>query len=289
MTPKAVRRGITFLEIAVILVVALTLLGLGMFFLFQQREAAQRMHCGHNLLLLGKAIHAYHDKGPKPAQSLPPARIAEGYATWVVLIAPFLKTGHALETWELSKPYQDQPATVREAWLTEMFCPSRFRPGQLSGPGEAANLPGAVGDYGCVAGNGQTDWTGLDANGPMVQARVLEKKGDLILRWQSQTNFDSLKRGKSYTLLLGEKHVPMNHFGQAGQGDGAVVNVQNPAYFSRIGGPGFPLATSPEAPFHDNFGSYHPGITQFLYADLSVRPLANDINEQVLGELATRE
>ena len=52
-------------------------------------------------------------------------------------------------------------------------------------------------------------------------------------------------------------------------------------------GPGFPLAITKED-LGWKFGSYHPGICQFVFCDGSVRPLTNAINPVTLGLLARR-
>src|SRR5205823_4972519 len=105
---------------------------------------------------------------------------------------------------------------------------------------------------------------------------------------RSRTDYPSLQRGESHTILLGEKHVPRGHFGAGPFGDGSLYNGDNPASAARVAGPGYGLAPGPDAPFHDNFGSDHPGVCQFLMADGSVRALANTIDEEVLGRLTTR-
>src|SRR5262249_11597786 len=182
--------------------------------------------------------------------------------------------------------------------IGEFFCPARargffvsqsgdIRPGNLQG----ANVPGALGDYACVSGDGDPahPWTGPSANGAIILGEVLERKDDLILRWRSRTSLASLERGTSNTLLVGDKHVPLGHYGQAAVGDGSLYSGQEPANSGRVGGPGYGLSPSPESPFNSNFGSWHPGLCQFLVADLSVRELANSINEEFLGRFMVRE
>jgi hypothetical protein len=82
--------------------------------------------------------------------------------------------------------------------------------------------------------------------------------------------------------------VPLDHEGDAAFGDGSFYNGQHPASFSRVAGPGFPIAPSPNAPFNKNFGSAHNGICNFLLADSSRRALAINTSEHVLGEMARR-
>ncbi len=97
------RKGLTRLEILLALVAALFAVGLVAMMISRQRENALRVQCRNNLKLLGEAFRRYHDaSAADPAlQRLPPARIADGYATWAVLLAPHLTKGNpAVEGFE---------------------------------------------------------------------------------------------------------------------------------------------------------------------------------------------
>jgi Protein of unknown function (DUF1559) len=290
------RRGITLLEVLVVLILCVFAAGLAVVFIARHRENALSMQCRHNLKQIGEAFRAYHDASSvdKTSKRLPPARIAPGYATWAVLLAPHLSEDHPLHRWDKQASYFAQRDEVREARLILYFCPARIRTDTLSEAGDVnragTHLPGALGDYACVAGDGdiEHDWTGPNANGALVLADVIEAKGDRILAWQSRTRLASLTRGEAYTMLVGEKHVLVDHLGEAEFGDGSLYNGQIPANFARVAGPGFPLAPAIDAPFNKNFGSYHNGICHFLMADTSVRVMTADTSEFVLGELARR-
>ncbi len=233
----------------------------------------------NNLRQIGEGIQAFHGE----REFLPPARIADGYATWAVLLAPYAGREHPLQTWDAAKRFVDQDVKVRRAAMLIFFCPARTRPA-------AAGPDGAMGDFAGVAGNGDPkhDWTGPNANGALILGEVLERHDDRIKKWRGRVTLQSLKRGLGYTLLVGEKHVPDGRFGEVVHGDGSLYDGRHPASFSRVGGPGFDLASSPTAPFNSNFGSAHPGRCQFLVADGSVRTLAIDTSADVLGELTTR-
>lgn len=300
------RCGLTFLEVLVLLLLLAVMAGVVVVFVAQQRERAQRFHCANNLRLIGEGVYHFvgvtpphlanverpDRRGGPPHGFLPPARIADGYATWAVQLAPYLQADNPLQGWDLHRTYFQQPLDVRDKPLLWYFCPSRARASLLSISGDlpadgGEPHPGAVGDYACAAGDGNPafPWTTERANGAIILGEVLEKKADLILRWQGRTSLASLKRGSSYTILIGEKHVPLSELGKAEVGDGSVYNGGCPANFSRIGGVGFALARSPLDPFNNNFGSAHPDICQFLMADGSVRSLALSIAEPVLGRM----
>jgi hypothetical protein len=69
--------------------------------------------------------------------------------------------------------------------------------------------------------------------------------------------------------------------------DCGIFDGHNPVCVCRAAGPNFPLAMSADDPGW-KFGSRHPGITQFVFADGRVQPLSNAINPIVLGLLAHR-
>ena len=290
------RHAITRLEILVALVFGFSAVGIVVMLLARQRENGQRAQCMNNLRLIGLAVHAYHDasSGDKGLKRLPPSRLANGYATWAVLIAPYLTKESPLLEWSKQESYFAQKAEVREARRINFFCPARLRSDTLSQAGDVDSAGklflGGLGDYANVAGDGDADhdWTGPDANGAFILAEVLERKDGRILQWQSRTNLASLKRGESYTMIVGEKHVPADHQGDAAFGDGSFYNGQHPAGFSRVAGPGFPIAASVDSPFNRNFGSNHNGVCHFLMADTSVRPMTPATSEIVLGQMARR-
>src|SRR5262249_10356061 len=152
--------------------------------------------------------------------------VADGYATWAVLIAPGLAKTSPLEEWDEDKPYSDQPRAARQAQFRFYYCPARRSPPQNSVSGDGAgngkpNLPGALGDYAAAAGSGapKSAWMTERADGPFVVGQVTERDGERITRWQPRIRMKDLKRGLSHTILIGEKHVPLGGFGEAQAGD----------------------------------------------------------------------
>jgi hypothetical protein len=90
--------------------------------------------------------------------------------------------------------------------------------------------------------------------------------------------------GQSNTLLVGEKHVPLKQFGQAGW-DCSVYDGDNYLCSSRSAGIYFPLATSLRDP-EWKFGSYHPNLCQFVFVDGTVHTLSSHIDPYTLDLLA---
>jgi prepilin-type N-terminal cleavage/methylation domain-containing protein len=189
-------------------------------------------------------------------------------------------------------------------------------------------LPGAAADYAAVGGSDPTPADQPDvgcpttgpglgchapsgfcfnsecANGALVLARFTIDSVDplLLTRYSSRTNFASITDGLSNTLLVGEKHVPLGVFGNNwippppyytssppdNPADGCIYNGEFPWVIARAAGPVNPLAKGPNESPQMNFGSYHPGVCQFVLADGSVRALPVSIDPNVLGLLAGR-
>lgn len=99
-------------------------------------------------------------------------------------------------------------------------------------------------------------------------------------------NFASFLDGLSNTLLVGEKHVPLGNFG-VGWWDCSTYNGDYYVCSSRGAGPSYPLARTPDE-LGWKFGSYHPQICQFCFADGRVQPLVVTIDPYTLGLLAQR-
>jgi hypothetical protein len=269
----------------VVLLIFLSSLGLLIVYLNRQRGNADRILCTRNLMVIGQGVQSFHDaqKELRERGFLPPARIADGYATWAVLLIPHVAPGNTAKDWEVALPFNEQDDKVRRAPAALYLCPARRRESLV-------NDDGALGDYAGAAGDGALDgdWTGPDANGSIILGEVLQKNEERLVRWRGRVAFDDLERGLGNTLIFGEKHVPSMAHGQEQFGDGSIYDGRFPANVSRVGGAAHPLAQSPAEPFQHNFGSSHVGLCHFLVADGSVRPLDNGIEPGLLGRLLVR-
>ena len=80
----------------------------------------------------------------------------------------------------------------------------------------------------------------------------------------------SITDGSSNTFLIGEKHVVQGKFGEESTGDSSIYSSSMTEPLSRVAGPAHLLARTIKEPFNFQFGSYHPGVCQFVFCDGSV-------------------
>ena len=302
------RPGFTLVELLVVIAIIGVLVALLLPAVQAAREAARRMSCGNNLKQLGLAAQNFHDvRG-----FLPPSRLDQfnpntgdtfDGVTWAVLIMPYMEQGNFYSLWDITKSYTVHPVTTTKQPVPAYFCPSRRRPMTAF---SNDNPSGALSDFASCGGRGPNDnvpASGVpnqNARGAMMCARwVLNSTNTQLVEWQGLIRMATITDGTSNTLLFGDKQVRRTTvFGRAE--DRSVYtssNLNNSRRFAgidRSDGSQYKLDGYTQAEITqmiDNraFGSWHPGVVQFVFCDGSVHGLKRQIDLNVLGRLAERD
>ncbi len=226
--------GFTLIELLVVIAIIAILIALLVPAVQKVREAAARTQCINNLKQMGLACHDYHDAN----KWLPPDRIVDEWASWAVLILPYLDQQPLYAEWDITRRYAEQPSVAgsandpRTANLTVYYCPSRRVPNGLSnsytyatGAGPTLTItPGGLGDYASVAATTNNDgplrisypW-GI-VNGVAVEGKAAFNNsgpGAVITDFRGTMTLIGITDGTSNTLLIGEKYIrPNSQFGK---------------------------------------------------------------------------
>jgi prepilin-type N-terminal cleavage/methylation domain-containing protein len=318
------RHGFTLIELLVVIAIIGVLIALLLPAVQKVREAANRLKCANNLKQIGLAIHLFHDS----THTLPPMRLTVsnlgGGAGWPLHILPYIEQQAQYTTWDLSRSFVYQPPGFNPmVEIKTYLCPSRrgltqtkFLPG--GGGWNPDNKLGAVGDYAATSGV-DDNWVSDDpelAPGAMITAKLTSSSGSglatVIHAWHSNTTWASITDGLSNTLLVGEKHVPLDFMGvfpkvlmidhPANSIDAAcdesVWNGAPGCVNSRaMGEGGYEIVADPRInseaqpggyQWANRFGSAHPGVCQFVFCDGAVRPLAVSTPGSILKLLVNK-
>jgi prepilin-type N-terminal cleavage/methylation domain-containing protein len=314
------RTGFTLIELLVVIAIIAVLVGLLVPAVQKVREAANRMKCANNLKQLGLALHNFHDT----YSFLPFARTGgrPQSISWAPLIQPYIEQDNLLRvfttpipngtggTFPMYQPSSEGPTnlniTINNINRTQfqatgamsipvaLFnCPSRRTAPFISinGGREFGLVQGICADYGVCFG---TTSSSTSNNGPFW----------LNQNYAMGLSFAQITDGLSNTLLMGEKHLRREDFGnlnQTARVDPNVVRTPGLDAFDfciysgraawsagRLAGPTNPLALSPTETNNVQFGSWHPGVVQFVLCDGSVRALRTSMSSTTLGFLASR-
>jgi prepilin-type N-terminal cleavage/methylation domain-containing protein/prepilin-type processing-associated H-X9-DG protein len=316
-----IRRGFTLVELLVVIAIIGVLVALLLPAIQAAREAARRVQCTNHLKQFGLAIQNFESSIGK----IPPSRVICHNGTWYTELWPYMELGANAAAWDKTKMYRStdpnmqQPLDNLKFQIPFAYCPSRRGPPQLSidddGVEGDAAVPGALGDYAGVCGDGRfPDNPAQGANGYFVHSGPY-RESDGLASWSDcgsrvrptyLLSFKDVTDGLSNSIFVGEKHVLQGcqvipgttkpcEFGRWALADGSVYNPNWDAAVVRWVGFGrWQLAQSPTDmgrpgdPFFEWFGSNHPGTVQFLYGDGHVENLTTSTSIRILRYLAMR-
>ncbi|MBA4192290.1 MAG: prepilin-type cleavage/methylation domain-containing protein [Planctomycetaceae bacterium] len=293
------RAAFTLIELLVVIAIIAVLIGLLLPAVQKVREAAARVQCSNNLKQLGLASHNYHDN----LQTLPPAWLGgnsldpDGWASWGVLLLPYLEQNNIYQLWNLNYPASKQPAAAYQQQVKAYHCPSR--PDFVLSTSDFVAGGGGLTDYAASFGTGAN---GSNSNGTIIPTANMgssvttDASGNPVLKpgWRGQLNLLSISDGTSNTLLFGEKHIRPNSLRGKNEDRsifGGQTNSQRRMAGLDVNGDARPLRPPQDQTgvlANSSFGGPHTGICQFVLADGSVKAflLSTDLN--TLAGLSTR-
>jgi prepilin-type N-terminal cleavage/methylation domain-containing protein/prepilin-type processing-associated H-X9-DG protein len=297
-----VARGMTLVELLVVMVIVTMMAALILPAFGSAREAARRRSCGNNLKQVGLALHNYSSiKKTFPAgyrSELKPNGddAGPGWA-WGVELLPHLEQNALYESVDFAEDVSAPASTdVRMTSLPGFICPSDgdfeqfvdvrlnmfFKPKCRMA---AASYVGSTGTVRPTCILCRDNFDGVFGRNRPVELREIVD-------------------GYSNTLAAGERARRWASAAMWGVVAGSkLFDNQNPGEFAA--GPGYVLGTTFKDGFNicttqfddplssrtyaESFGSEHPGGCHFVFCDGGVRFVYDDVDPGVMNALATRD
>jgi prepilin-type processing-associated H-X9-DG protein len=228
-------------------------------------------------------------------RDFPDGGVRRSAAAWTVTVLPYLEQENLYRLWRFERDYYEQPDAARATPLAVYQCPSL----SVTLIGVPADRDWKLLDFalGSYAASAEFDRAGLSWLGdvpspsrrafhPLVGVRFLE-----------------FSDGLSNTLMIGEKAI---HYGDTvGSGMGIYYSAGEPSCTVRAAGKQYPIWKQTQLDYGGNnlawqhptgggsgsarFGSHHPGICNFTFADGSVHTLSMNLDRDIVELLARRE
>jgi prepilin-type N-terminal cleavage/methylation domain-containing protein/prepilin-type processing-associated H-X9-DG protein len=275
------RPGFTLIELFVVIAIIGVLVALLLPAVQAAREAARRLTCTNNLRQIGLALHGYHDvHGFLPmGYTYSPGYVRGGFG-WGAMVLPNLEQRPLFDATNFSLALWNAANTTTSTTALKMYlCPSddtsegRFL--------EREGFRYAKTSYVAAFGPGNMDANPDDRRG--------------IFSRNSGTTFAQITDGLSQTLAGGERHNGTfavaigshEHFDAETVWVGAVKEDPDDDHVHTTL---FQASHTPSSGSMDDqdAASRHPGTTNFLFGDGSVRPLKYTINLGVYQALSSK-
>ncbi len=274
------RRAFTLIELLVVIAIIGVLIALLLPAVQSAREAARRAQCTNHLKQVGIALHNYHDtNGSLPmGYSHQPGYTWGGFG-WAAFILGQVEQSPLYAAINFDVPvWTEENVTVSITPISFYLCPSDETSAQ--GFLDREGLLFAMGSYAANFGPGDMDF------GDPEDCRGLFSRN-------SSTRFSFIRDGLSNTLAAGERHN--GRFAIESSGGhlvaetvwvGAIREVPDDDHGHTTLFQSGHTPTSLDMDDRDA-ASRHPGVTNFLFADGSVRPLKNTIDLNVYRALSS--
>ena len=295
----------TLVELLVVIAIIGVLVALLLPAVQAAREAARRTQCMNNLKQIGVALHNYHSAKAQ----FPPGWIRNGaYGAswgWGTFLLPYIEQNPAFVALDPYRATLDEAALdpqrleILQTPISTYRCPSDSE--HILHPGNANLQPWIVGriqdqeiamaNYVAVYGPGDLAERNPtpDAHHNGAAANAIDNFGKGPFSKNSTTRVADITDGTSNTFAVGERafHAPRHEYVDVaeymaafwcGLGHGNQANWHSEGPHWVLGHTFTFLHNSVNASALQGFSSRHPGGTQFLMCDGSVRFISEDID-----------
>jgi len=313
--PKASNKGFTLIELLVVLAIVASLIGLLLPAIQKARESSQRIQCVNNLKQIGMGWHlheASHQKFPSGGsyswadvtfRAGTPEILNKQTAGWAYQILPYIDQQNL---WKGGRSNSDaaRNTEIHSREVKLYVCPSRRSPESFPLDYELRNqfsreVTSPLDYAGCAGSHYDPVLHSFYPHSPATafHGKCCYMNGAVRPIWErGGVAISEISDGTSNTILVGEKAINLTFLGRSQPADDAgfadgwdwdTIRLANPFYDEKSMTQLQPDHRDPNYWSLSNyaFGSGHPGVVNFVFADGGVRTLPIVISRAAMTAL----